>query len=63
MHAFMEGGIIVYVDAQQDLKSQMVVIIYVGDTLVYMSSKRQKCKSKSPTKAELIGLMDNLGLI
>ncbi len=27
-----------------------------------MSSKKQKCMSKSPTEAELIGLTDNLGL-
>jgi hypothetical protein len=31
--------------------------------LVYVSSKKQKCMSKSPTEAELIGLTDNLGLI
>jgi hypothetical protein len=35
----------------------------VGETLVYVSSKKQKCMSKSPTEAELIGLTDNLGLI
>jgi len=35
----------------------------VGETLVNVSSKKQKCMSKSPTKAELIRLMDNLGLI
>jgi hypothetical protein len=39
------------------------VVIYVGETLVYVSSKKQKCMSKSPTEAELIGLTDNVGLI
>jgi hypothetical protein len=39
------------------------VIVYVGKTIVYVSSKKQKCMSKSPTEAELIGLTDNLGMI
>jgi hypothetical protein len=29
----------------------------------YMLSKKQKCMSKSPMEAELIALMDNLGMI
>jgi hypothetical protein len=36
---------------------------YVGETLVYVLSKKQKCMSKSPTEVELIGLTDNLGVI
>jgi hypothetical protein len=56
-----------YVDAvnaiHEDSKSHTGVIIYVGRTLVYVSSKKQKCMSKSPMEAELIGLMDNLGLV
>jgi len=63
----MTGEIVAYVDAayaiHNDSKSDTGVIIYVGDTLVYVSSKKQKCMSKSPTEAELIGLTDNLGLI
>jgi len=39
------------------------VIIYVGGTLVYISSKKQKCMSKSLTEAELIWLTGNLGLV
>ena len=61
------GEVVAYVDAayaiHNDSKSHTGVVIYVGDTLVYVSSKKQKCMSKSPTKAELIGLTDNLGLI
>jgi hypothetical protein len=61
------GEIVTYVDVaytiHNDSKSHTGVIIYVGNTLVYVSSKKQKCMSKSPTEAELIGLTDNLGLI
>jgi hypothetical protein len=35
----------------------------VGHAIVYVASKKQKCMSKSPTEAELIGLTDNLGLV
>ncbi len=45
------------------MKLHKGVIIYVGGTLVYISSKKQKCMSKSLIEAELIGLMDNLGLV
>jgi len=61
------GEIVTYVDVaytiHNDSKSHTGVIIYVGNTLVYVSSKKQKCMSKSPTEAELIGMTDNLGLI
>jgi hypothetical protein len=61
------GEVVAYVDAEyvihNDSKSHTGVIIYVGGTLVYVSSKKQKCTSKSPTEAKLIGLTDNLGLI
>jgi hypothetical protein len=39
------------------------MVVYVGNALVYISSKKQKCMSKSPSEAELIALMDNLGMI
>jgi hypothetical protein len=56
-----------YVDAayalHNDSRSHTGVIIYVGQTVVFVSSKKQKCMSKSPTEAELIGLSDNLGLV
>jgi hypothetical protein len=56
-----------YIDAvyalHTDSKSHTGVIIFVGHAIVYVSSKKQKCMSKSPTEAELIGLTDNLGLV
>jgi hypothetical protein len=56
-----------YVDAayalHADSKSHTGVVIYVGQTLVYVSSRKLKCMSKSPTEAELIGLTDNIGLV
>ncbi len=58
-----------YVDAAYALhsdsnsKSHTGVIIFVGQTIAFVSSKKQKCMSKSPTEAELIGLSDNLGLV
>jgi hypothetical protein len=61
------GEVVAYVDAayaiHNDSKSHTGVIIYVGGTLVYVSSRKQKCVSKSPTEDEPIGLTDNLGLI
>jgi hypothetical protein len=39
----------------------MGVVLYMGEKLVVVLSKRQKCTSKSPIKAELIALTDNLG--
>jgi hypothetical protein len=67
LQPYVEGKITAYVDAayvlHSDLKSHTGVVIYVGETLVYVSSKKQKCMSNSPTEAELIGLTDNLGLI
>jgi hypothetical protein len=56
-----------YIDAayavHEDSKSNTGVVVYVGEKLVYFLSKKQKCMSKSPTEAELIGLTDNLGLV
>jgi hypothetical protein len=56
-----------YLDAafalHSDSKSHTVVMVYVGETLVYVSSKKQKCMSKSPTEAELIRLTNKLGFI
>jgi hypothetical protein len=67
LRASIKGNITAYVDAafaiHQDSKSHTGVIVYVGKTIVYVSSKKQKCMSKSPTEAELIGLTDNLGMI
>jgi hypothetical protein len=63
----MECAVVAHVDAayalHNDSKSHTGVVIYVGGTLVYIASRKQKCMSKSPTEAELIALTDNLGLI
>jgi hypothetical protein len=67
LRAQREKKIVAYVDVayavHNDSKLHSGVMIYVGDTLVYVSSKKQKCMSKSPTEAELIALTDNLGFI
>jgi hypothetical protein len=61
------SNVVAYIDAAYalhgDSKSHTGVVIYVGNTLVYVSSRKQKCMSKSPTEAELIALTDNLGLV
>jgi hypothetical protein len=61
------SNVVAYIDAAYalhgDTKSHTGVVIYVGNTLVYVSSRKQQCMSKSPTEAELIVLMDNLGLV
>ena len=62
-----ECWVVAYVDAayalHSDSKSHSGVVDYVGNTLVYVLSRKQKCMSKSPTEAELIALTDNLGLV
>jgi hypothetical protein len=67
LRAQKERKVTAYIDAAYavhgDSKSHSGVVVYVGDTLVYVSSKKQKCMSKSPTEAELIALTDNLGLV
>jgi hypothetical protein len=34
--------------------------MYIGGYMVYASSRKQKCMTKSPKKAELVGLTDNV---
>jgi predicted nucleic acid-binding Zn finger protein len=46
-----------------DSKSHTRVMVYIGETMVYVLSKKQKCMSKSLTEVELIGLTDNLGFV
>jgi hypothetical protein len=56
-----------YVDAafalHDDSKSHTGVVILLDKSVVYVASRKQKCVTKSPTEAELVGLTDNLGLI
>jgi hypothetical protein len=60
-------AVVAYVDAafalHHDSKSHTGVIVYVGGTLAYVASRKQKSMSKSPTEAELIALTDTVGLI
>lgn len=62
--ALGELSIMAYVDAayalHEDSKSHTGVVIYIGHTLVYAASRKQKCMCKSPTEAELVALTDNL---
>jgi hypothetical protein len=59
VRAYMDAAYALHADS----KSHTGVVIYAGQTLVYVSSRKQKCMSKSPTEAELIGLTDNIGLV
>jgi hypothetical protein len=62
-----ECRVVAYVDAAYalhcDSKSHSGVVVYVGNVLVYVSSRTQKCMSNSPTEAEVVALTDNLGLV
>jgi hypothetical protein len=55
-----------YIDAafaaHDDSKSHIGVAVFVAGLLVYASSRKQKCITKSPTKSELVALTDNLSL-
>jgi hypothetical protein len=59
--------IIAYIDAafatHPDSKSHSGVTVFVAGTLVYSSSRKQTCVTKSPTESELVALSDNIGLI
>jgi len=46
-----------------DSKSQTGCVIFVAGVPVYCSSKKQKCMTKSPTEAELVGLSDSLSFV
>jgi len=56
-----------YIDASfaphHDSKSHTGVLIYLGDALVYVASRKQKCVTKSPTESELVALTDYIGLV
>jgi hypothetical protein len=56
-----------YIDAafalHSDAKSQTGVIIFANGAPVYVASRKQKCMTKSPTEAELVGLTDHIGIV
>jgi hypothetical protein len=57
----------VYIDAafalHADAKSHTGMIIFANGVPVYIASRKQKCMTKSPTEAELVGLTDNIGMV
>jgi hypothetical protein len=67
LHKQEKSEVRAYVDAAYALHNDSTycsgVVLYVGKTLVYVSLKKQKCMSKSPMKAELIALTNNLGFV
>ncbi len=58
---------VAYIDAafvtHEDSKSHSGMAIFIAGTLVYASSKKQHCVTKSPTESELVTLTDNIGLV
>jgi hypothetical protein len=56
-----------YIDAAfaalDDSKSHSGVAVFIAGVLVYASSRKQKCITKSPTESELVALTDNLSLV
>ncbi len=59
--------LVMYIDAAYALhekgESHSGLVIAIGGTVVFVSSKKQICVAKSPTDAELIALSDNIDLI
>jgi hypothetical protein len=56
-----------YIDAafaaHDDSKSHSGMVVFVAGMLVYASSKKQGCVTKSPTESELVALTGNIGLV
>jgi hypothetical protein len=59
MQAYVDASFGIHVDG----KSHTGCVIMVAGVPVFCSSRKQKCMTKSPTKAELVGLSDNLANI
>jgi hypothetical protein len=59
LEAYIDASFAVHMDG----KSHLGVIVLIGGVGVLFMSRKQKCVSKSPTKAELIALSDNVGLV
>jgi hypothetical protein len=60
-------AIVAYLDAtfatHEDSTLHSGVAIFVVGILVYASSRKQHCVTKSPTESELVALTDNIGII
>ncbi len=59
--------VVTYIDASfalhDDGKLHTRIVIFVGGVAVFCASRKQKCVRKSPTEAELVALLDNLGIV
>ncbi len=44
-----------------DSKSQSGIVVFLGGTMVFGASWKQKCITKSPTESELVALTDYIG--
>ncbi len=55
----------VYVDAafasHVDSKSQSGIVVFLGGTMVFGASRKQKCVTKSPMESKLVALTDHIG--
>jgi hypothetical protein len=60
-------GVMTYIDAafatHDDSKSHSGIAVFVAGVLVFSSSKKHGCVTKSPTKSELVASTDNFGFI
>jgi hypothetical protein len=59
LHAYVDSAFALH----DDSKSHTGVVIVLDRSVIYVASRKQKCVTKGPTEAELVGLTDNLGLI
>ena len=59
IRAFVDAAFALHFDA----KSHTGTVVTIGGAVVYVSSRKQKCMTGSPTEAELVGLTDNLGIV
>jgi hypothetical protein len=59
--------VMAYIDAafatHADSKSHSGIAVFIAGVLVYSSSRKQACVTKSPTESELVALSDNIGLV
>lgn len=59
--------ILAYVDAgfapHPDAKSHTGIALFIGEALVFATSRKQKCVTKSLMESELVALTDNIGYV
>ncbi len=59
VEAYVEAAFAPHVDS----KPHTGVAIFIGGTLVFAASRKQKCVTKSPMESELVALTDNIGFV